>query len=456
MWVSFGDVIHEGKLFLKGSIFRSVFAFWVLLKFTEAFGLVTAPGLVYSPSKYLLFSFAIELLALAFLTKLLPSEVKGPLDTLQIFSAIFLTIPLISITFTNTRFSLFTNYMALIFLIIYHLLLRLFEKLLKINSNIHPPAKTSETKVIVVMMLLSVFLVTYVVFFGQFRFDISAFNSVYQRRAEFMESLNVSRNVLFGYAFGWLGGLIAPVIFLFGIYLKRYMVITFSLMLGVFVYAAAAQKWVLASYFFLILIFYIYKKKPDTSLSLSLHLNTFNWLIVIALLLQTLFLKFRIIDLAIRRSLLDPAIMMQHYVQFTREYPLRFWSDLKITQFFMNEDAAPASRIIGDRYFDIPERFIFPQELNVNATSGAVADSLSQAGLLGLFVTTLLMFLFFLLLEILSKNKSRVLVLCICALTVQMLIEGTLHTLMLTRGLILVPLILYFLPNRENFRRSST
>lgn len=172
--------------------------------------------------------------------------------------------------------------------------------------------------------------------------------------------------------------------------------------------------------------------------------------------MQTLFLKFRIIDLAIRRSLLDPAIMMQHYVQFTREYPLKFWSDSKIGQFLMTEDVVPASRIIGDRYFNVPRRFIFPQELHANATSGAVADSISQAGFLGLLVTTLLLFLFFLLLEILSKDKSAVLVLCICALTVQMLIEGTLHTLMLTRGLILVPLILYFLPNREYFQRGST
>ena len=142
-WVSFEGAIYKGKLFLKDSLFQSVFALWLLLKFTEAFGAVTAPGLVYSPSKYLLFSFAIEILALALLTKLLPREVKGPLDILQTFSAIFLTIPLISITFTNVRFSLFTNYVALIFLIVFHLLLRLFGKLLRINSKIHTPAKTN-------------------------------------------------------------------------------------------------------------------------------------------------------------------------------------------------------------------------------------------------------------------------------------------------------------------------
>jgi len=437
---------------LQDSLYRNAFIYWMLLKFAQAYALSGAQGLEYYSSQLLLFAFAIELFSLFLVLKCLPSKIIGPLDTLQIFTAIFLTIPLITLTFNNSRFTSYTNYSALLCVIFFHYMLRICKRLIRVNLTLRPLIRISMMQIAFLLILLSLFLVATILTLGEFTFNISELDLVYARRIDFMESITETGNSLFGYAFGWLGGVIAPLIFLFGIYLKRYTIIIFSLVLGLFVYAGAAQKWILASYFFIILVFYLCQKGLNLKNSSSMFFIGFNWMIVGALIFQTLFSKSRIIDLAVRRALMDPAIMLQHYVEFTRDYSFRFWQDTRIGQFFNIDSGDPAARIIGDRYFNIPTHFYQPRQTQSNATAGALADSISQAGLLGLFLTTLLIFLFFVTLEVFSKGKSKPIVLCVSALSVEMLMEGTLHTLMLTRGLIIIPLVLYLLPNQENLK----
>ena len=158
---------------------------------------------------------------------------------------------------------------------------------------------------------------------------------------------------------------------------------------------------------------------------------------------------FPLADLVVRRAILDPAITLQFYVKYSFDFPFRFWRDTLVFRIFSGEWGAPASEIIGDRYFSIPEKMFFSKRLPGNATAGAIQDSLAQAGFAGLLLTTFLLFLFFRMLDILSSGKNSKIVFVVSAMISPLLIEGTLHTLLLSRGLILIPFFFLLLPSNN-------
>jgi hypothetical protein len=80
----------------------------------------------------------------------------------------------------------------------------------------------------------------------------------------------------------------------------------------------------------------------------------------------------------------------------------------------------------------------------MNATGGAVADSIAQAGILGLTITSCLLFFFFLFLGKLCAKIDTWLMFSISALTTYIICEGTFHTSIFSRGLVIVPAILFF------------
>jgi hypothetical protein len=183
---------------------------------------------------------------------------------------------------------------------------------------------------------------------------------------------------------------------------------------------------------------------------LSSHvLIGFNSLIIGLISIQSLFPKSPMVDLGVRRSLLDPSIMFQYYMKFVGNYPPQLWSDSNISRFFLNNDPTPVSRIIGDRFFNIPSLHIYPRTGSSNATSGSIADSLAQGGIVGFFLISLSIIGVFYILHILSVGRDFGIVFVLSGLVVEMLVEGTLHTLLLSRGLIFVFILFFFLPKRQ-------
>jgi hypothetical protein len=150
--------------------------------------------------------------------------------------------------------------------------------------------------------------------------------------------------------------------------------------------------------------------------------------------------------MGIRRTLLDPSIMLQYYVKFSYLDSLRWWSDTNIGRYLSNSDSVPASNAIGERYFNQPEIHIYPVRASANAASSSLADSIAQGGPLGMIFYSLVIIAFFYLLHILSVGRDLSIVFVLSGLVATMLFEGTLHTLLLSRGLIVVVLVFLLLP----------
>jgi hypothetical protein len=172
----------------------------------------------------------------------------------------------------------------------------------------------------------------------------------------------------------------------------------------------------------------------------------FNSMIILLIALQTFVQRFPWMDMGVRRALLDPSIMLQYYVKFSCNYPLQWWADSNFSRIFSHADPISVPRIIGDRYFNIPSRFIFPRRGSSNATAGSLADSIAQGGIIGLLFTTLGVLGFFYLLNVLAVGRNRSIVFILSGLAVEMLVEGTLHTSLLSRGLIIIPIVFFLLP----------
>jgi hypothetical protein len=265
-------------------------------------------------------------------------------------------------------------------------------------------------------------------------------------RTRFVRELSLLQNPFIGYSIGWLGGILTSLLFLFAFFDKRWVSVAISLLVALGVYMGAYQKWILGTIPFLLLMLAIARSHQDGKLQTVRVFKAFALLVFLSHVIKSIFRLQIAVDLPIRRAILDPAVMFQYYVQFAQEYDYQFWSDSKISRFFNPGPEQTVAQIIGERYFNLPNYFFLERPPAMNATSGLLADGIAQAGLVGLLVSSCLMFILFWLLSLLSKGRDFTIVFAITGLTFIILMEGVLHTNLLSRGLILVPIVMFFLP----------
>jgi hypothetical protein len=290
-----------------------------------------------------------------------------------------------------------------------------------------------------------------VVIDGNLNFRLSSLNDLYLNRGLFQESLEGS-DILRPYLFGWLGGALVPILISLGLAFRRKVLLLFGIFTAMFVYTTASQKWVLGGIIFLLFLYFLKSRVNDRALQSLDVIKFFNILIGFLLMFQMAFSNSRALDLGVRRAILDPSVMVQFYTKFSLENDLPFWSESRVSRLLFDSNSQALSEIIGEKYFFIPRPLFLERPATMNATAGVLGDSIAQAGFIGVIVIGVLLYFFFYLLHYLSQNKSDVAVFLVSAFAVQMIIEGTLHTQFLSKGLMLVPLLLTLLPSIEKNR----
>jgi hypothetical protein len=432
--------------FFRKGLTRSILFYSFSLYFVVTYVQQDSQGYYFVPAP--IYLILIQFAQVLILVKLLPSRICRPVDVFQIFTAIFLTIPTLITSFTNSErvghFESFGSSFAVLFnqLILFSLG-KIFSKTPSERKNVFNKSRID--LVLVFLMLLSASIVIYVLSTIQIA-SFFGFEEVYDRRVEFMNIVSKPGGSILGYGIGILGGTLVPLILIWGLFRKSYPLIVYASLLGILVYLGAAQKWVIGTSILVLILFRIYRESSSQVLSSYSVFNTFSILVWILILLDPLFRSFRLVDLGVRRLLLDPSITLQYYVAYSKDYTLRYWQDLTPVQWLLNKSPSsdlPAT-IIGERYFYVPDKFFLPGSSTMNATGGAVADSIAQAGILGLTITSCLLFFFFLFLGKLCAKIDTWLMFSISALTTYIICEGTFHTSIFSRGLVIVPAILFF------------
>ena len=433
---------------------RNCLIYWFLLSFVMTEVVTSAQGFNFSPPP--LIAIPIQALLVIFIAEMLPKVVMGPVHVLQIMTALLLTIPTIILTFTNStnielRFRLF----SLVIVLMNQILISFFDGTKNWRRIENRNTAISEKKIAYLLISITMFCIVTALYSGVLNLDFVSFNDIYTRRSELMTTLGDPDFKFLGYILGWIGGALIPIIFYFGMRTRSVFIIVVSTMLVAFSYVLTAQKWILASLLLILVLHLITKMGNSTQIFTKDVFFGFNFLICILLLAQATLPKFSILDLGVRRAILDPSIMLQYYTKFTDYYPLQWWSDSNISRYFSNSDPTPVSKIIGDRFFNLPPLYIYPSGTSSNATAGSVADSIAQGGILGVLVISLILVSAFYILQILSIGRNLATVFVLSSLFVEMLIEGTLHTLLLSRGAILIFLVFLLLPRSQDSSSSS-
>ncbi len=434
---------------LSNSLYRNIFLFWIMLFSMIHFQFSSFSGYSYSPPPFIWYLF--QLVLLFILSRLLPAEINGPVQILQVMLAIFLTVPIFILTFTNSINTIQpeTKWVVILLVLLVHYLISKVSALFPDSSRLLYRKSLTDTQILYVLLILSVFLSTFVVVVGKLQFTITSFADLYEMRAKFVQELTYQQSPYVSYGIGWLGGILTSLLFFFSVYKKNFVFAAFSLVVAIGIYTGAYQKWVLGTFPFIILMFLIARNNQGGKLITIRVFKYFSLLVFLFHLIKSLTGLQVIIDLPVRRAILDPAVMFQYYIQYAQEYDLQYWSDSNISRLFGSEPKQTVAQIIGERYFNIPDYLFLERRPPMNATSGMLADGVGQAGFIGLLLSTLIMFVFFWFLSLLSKGRNFTIVFVISSLAFILLMEGALHTGMLSRGLVLIPIVMYFLPRVE-------
>ena len=435
---------------LNNPIRRSLLLYWFVLSFSLNTVITQSSGFYFTSQNLKLVPFQFLLVCLT--ASLVPPQCRTPLEIFQVFLVLFLSIPSIAISFNNVLVLEWkVNWITLLYIFLAQISIRLLSLHFGDSELIKDFSFPKNITGLVAFFGTSTIIMSYLFLKFSQEFQISSLANIYSARADFTQSL-IGESSFALYALGWFSGVFTPLLLLTAIYLRNYLLILFSTLMGVFIYGLVAQKWVLASFFFVFFLLFLAKLLLTLNFATQVVFNSFSSLVISAIFFQSVTGISNISDLIIRRTLIDPSIMMQYYVKFSLDYPHSWWSDSKIGRLFASKGQQPVSEVIGERYFNIPEYMFLRPRPSANATAGAIADSLAQGGLLAFAVTLLFIFAFFKILDELARRKSTVFVFVACGLSVEILMEGTLHTLAFSRGLFIVPLIFMFLPVVERTR----
>ena len=432
------------------SLFVNLLLYWLLLFTLIHFQLPFFSGYLYSAPPFIWYP--LQLILLYILSRLLPKEMSSPLEILPVFFAVFLTIPTFILSFTNLTITIEekTKYLTILSVLLVQYLFSMSSKLVSSISRIENRRTLTVSQILSGLLVFTAALSVAVVFFGKLSFTVTNVYDVYDMRARFLQQLSSLDNPFVSYGIGWLGGILTALLFLLAIIERRLIPASLSLVIGAGIYMGAYQKWILGTFPFIGLMLLIARKRSNGKLQTIRVIRTFAFFVFLSHILKSIFQLQILVDLPVRRTILDPAVMFQYYFQFSQEYEHQFWSDSNVARLFSSGPNQTVAQIIGERYFNLPYFSFLERRSPMNATAGMIADGVGQGGILGLLLASFAMIAFFWFLSLLSKGRNFSIVFGMSTLAFILLMEGALHTAILSRGLILIPIVMFLLPRNAN------
>jgi len=437
------------QIWVSDPLLRSFSAYCIALTVFVSNITTSSPGYSFLPG--VSWTFLIEITILFCIYKLIPKTCETTLQVLQVIVALFLTIPSSILVFHNQYFQDLKLQISVVIslLIVQYLLHFLTEQIPRKKYLINRVGLSLEN--LARLFVLLVFVVVVLILMSKgLEFRIVNFTDIYVYREKMRVALQEIRSMPLNYAMGFLTGLIPGILMGFYLLLRKKYLLILSVLTALLAYISSFQKGVIASLFLVVLFFLISRGNSEEFVPSRKIFNFFNGIIILSFPITIFAPSLNAADLMVRRPLLDPSIMYQYYLRFSTEFPSLKWSDISIPGFETRQSVSSAGEIIGDRYFYSPS-IPYPKSLpRMNATSGAWADSLAQFGIFGLILTTILVFAFFYTLQLFSEGRDIKFAFILTGLSATLLMEGTLHTSMLSRGLILVPILMLLLENRTS------
>lgn len=264
-----------------------------------------------------------------------------------------------------------------------------------------------------------------------FRFTVSLAN-VYDLRLEAREfDLPWPLSYLF-----YAAKIAIPVLVAHYLSRKRYLI---ALLLGIvqlLAFSADGTKSTLFTLVIVVACYYFVKR-----VTISLIIRAVTLIVLTALIEYIVFDSDYILNYGIRRLFYVPASLNVDYYQFFSSNDLDFYRQSIFSKLgFESPYVQSIGRTIGLYCLGSPV---------MNANNGLFSDAYANLGIVGCFVVPLMLVTIFRIIDIVASGLPFPIVACVLVITAYTFISSSFFTVLISHGLFLVCIILYFLPRSE-------
>ncbi len=251
--------------------------------------------------------------------------------------------------------------------------------------------------------------------------------NVYEHREKFDE---LSSQGIFGYLNSSTFKIFCPLLFAWAIHKKNTILIYFSIVLIILLFAFSGHKSVLISLFVVPFFYFLYKFK---NIPLVIILG-FLSLLVSSSIIGWIINSNMPESLIIRRLFIVPAMLNFTYLEYFSNNQNIYWSNSVLSYFINYPYDDNFVYLIGD-YLGLS---------GVYANTGFIASGFAHASIFGVIIYTFIGILIFNFINIISKNNQKYFVMSIIFIPLSsMFISSDLPTSLLTHGVLIAIFSLY-------------
>ena len=243
-------------------------------------------------------------------------------------------------------------------------------------------------------------------------------------------------NIFTAYFEGWLSRTIAPILLVYGLIKRKYLLVLLSLACLMYLFMTSAHKSVFLG---VILIIIFYKMNSYTRIGNTIVLGLLVAWSIFWMLPEHSPFRVVIIGLTLYRSLFVPMQAGTHYYEFFDDNHT-YWGHSPFNPFVDYDYELNPPRLIGLEYYN---------SADMAANTGIVADGFMNMGYMGTVINVLIFALAIGILNRLKPDKRYFGALFIFITAIQ---NSGMLTVLLTHGLLLVILIFYLFNLSQTYK----
>lgn len=262
---------------------------------------------------------------------------------------------------------------------------------------------------------------------------IPSLSEVPGARLDFREDL-AGAGRLAGYAVWWTGGVVAPLLVAYGVWVRRPWWAIGGFFILALVYASAAFRSMLfVGLLVVVLLALIVRVRRDFGATITVLTS----LLIVACSALAAAGWFIPISLLVRRLLVVPGQVMAYYYDAFSTGPVYALSHSILGGLAARPYPLSPPRLIGERYF---------HDAQVNANGNVWADGMANFGLAGIVGASVALGLFFIAMDTVSRGKPALLTVTLGGIGMWSLINSGLLTSLLTHGLVVMLVLIWLMP----------
>lgn len=320
-------------------------------------------------------------------------------------------------------------------------LLKLFHNLPLIKI---PSIKITKEVFWFIISVVSLPLYVIIIINYGFKLNVVSFSEVYEVRSLYTDSI-LEGGKLVAYSVAWIGNVINPLLISDGLLRRKLTVIALGVFGQLMIFSITGLKSVFLSAAFILIVLVLLKLNKST---FGLWVTWGATLMVIfSTVMYYLFNSFSMFSLFVRRLIIIPGILTGYFFQFFSENPKALLGHSIFNGITEYPYSLDPPKLIGLEYFG---------RSSFHANANVWADAFCNFGYIGIVTFTIWLGLVFWFFDSLSRNKDQTMASLMLAIPSISFSNSAFLTTILTHGVGLVTLIIYFLPTSDKVERVST